>query len=120
MLFRWFVGLAIEDAVWNHSVFSKNRDRLIEHEDITELFNAAAADVKAALEALDSVGTVLVNATSASATTTMYSVSFVPWMGASQVHITHSHVAPSLKSPFLTNVFGWVHRGTWRTTAACR
>jgi transposase len=40
MLFRWFVGLAIEDTVWNHSVFSKNRDRLIEHEAVTELFNA--------------------------------------------------------------------------------
>lgn len=40
LLFRWFVGLAIEDAVWNHSVFSKNRDRLIEHDAATELFNA--------------------------------------------------------------------------------
>jgi transposase len=40
LLFRWFVGLAIEDVVWNHSVFSKNRDRLIEHDVITELFNA--------------------------------------------------------------------------------
>jgi transposase len=40
LLFRWFVGLAIEDAVWNHSVFSKNRDRLIEHDLVTEMFNA--------------------------------------------------------------------------------
>jgi transposase len=39
LLFRWFVGLAIEDAVWNHSVFSKNRDRLIEHDVVIELFN---------------------------------------------------------------------------------
>jgi hypothetical protein len=31
MLFRWFVGLVIDDAVWAHSVFSKNRDRLLEH-----------------------------------------------------------------------------------------
>lgn len=31
LLFRWFVGLAIDDAVWDHSVFSKNRDRLLEH-----------------------------------------------------------------------------------------
>jgi transposase len=38
LLFRWFVGLAIDDAVWNHSVFSKNRDRLIEHDAVTELF----------------------------------------------------------------------------------
>ena len=35
LLFRWFVGLAIEDTVWNHSVFSKNRDRLIEHDAVT-------------------------------------------------------------------------------------
>lgn len=40
LLFRWFVGLAIEDTVRNHSVFSKNRDRLIEHDAVTELFNA--------------------------------------------------------------------------------
>jgi transposase len=39
LLFRWFVGLAIEDSVWNHSVFSKNRDRLIEHDAVIELFN---------------------------------------------------------------------------------
>lgn len=32
LLFRWFVGLSIDDAVWNHSTFSKNRDRLLEHE----------------------------------------------------------------------------------------
>jgi len=38
LLFRWFVGLAIDDAVWDHSVFSKNRDRLIEHEAIERFF----------------------------------------------------------------------------------
>ena len=30
LLFRWFVGLSIDDAVWDPSVFSKNRDRLLE------------------------------------------------------------------------------------------
>lgn len=30
LLFRWFVGLGIDDAVWDHSTFSKNRDRLLE------------------------------------------------------------------------------------------
>ena len=30
LLFRWFVGLSMDDAVWNHSTFSKNRDRLID------------------------------------------------------------------------------------------
>ncbi|WP_027820875.1 IS5 family transposase [Paraburkholderia bannensis] len=39
LLFRWFVGLSIEDAVWNHSVFSKNRDRLLEFDVVTDLFN---------------------------------------------------------------------------------
>src|ERR1051325_7706658 len=29
LLFRWFVGLGIADAVWEHSTFSKNRDRLL-------------------------------------------------------------------------------------------
>src|SRR6266487_4410106 len=30
LLFRWFVGLSIDDHVWDASVFSKNRDRLLE------------------------------------------------------------------------------------------
>jgi len=29
LLFRWFVGLGIEDPVWDHSTFSKNPDRLL-------------------------------------------------------------------------------------------
>ena len=29
LLFRWFVGLGIDDKVWNHAVFSKNRDRFL-------------------------------------------------------------------------------------------
>ena len=32
LLFRWFVGLGMDDAVWDHSTFSKNRDRLLEGE----------------------------------------------------------------------------------------
>lgn len=30
ILFRWFIGLHLDESVWNHSTFSKNRDRLIE------------------------------------------------------------------------------------------
>ena len=30
LLFRWFVGLSIDDGVWDASTFSKNRDRLLE------------------------------------------------------------------------------------------
>jgi transposase len=32
LLFRWFVGLEMDDAVWDATVFSKNRERLIEAE----------------------------------------------------------------------------------------
>jgi transposase len=40
LLFRWFVGLGIDDVVWDHSSFSKNRDRLLEG-DIAAKFLAA-------------------------------------------------------------------------------
>jgi len=30
LLFRWFVGLSVDDRIWDHSTFTKNRDRLIE------------------------------------------------------------------------------------------
>src|SRR5690348_18479749 len=30
LLFRWFVGLGIEDAVWDATTFTKNRDRLLD------------------------------------------------------------------------------------------
>src|SRR4051795_8406900 len=32
LLFRWFVGLGVDDAVWDVTVFTKNRDRLLEGE----------------------------------------------------------------------------------------
>lgn len=39
LLFRWFIGLSIEDAVWDHSTFSNNRDRLLDHEVVPALFS---------------------------------------------------------------------------------
>jgi len=39
LLFRWFVGLGMDDAVWNHAVFSKNRDRLL-NADVAQRFFA--------------------------------------------------------------------------------
>ena len=30
LLFRWFVGLGVDDPAWDHSTFSKNRDRLLD------------------------------------------------------------------------------------------
>lgn len=43
LLYRWFVGLTIDDTVWNHSVFSINRDRLLEHNVVGELFEEVVA-----------------------------------------------------------------------------
>jgi transposase len=40
LLFRWFVGLSMDDAVWDPTVFSKNRDRLLDG-DIARKFLAA-------------------------------------------------------------------------------
>jgi transposase len=40
LLFRWFVGLGIDDPVWDHSTFSKNRDRLLDGEIAAKFLNA--------------------------------------------------------------------------------
>jgi transposase len=32
LLFRWFVGLSMDDAVWDATTFTKNRDRLLQGE----------------------------------------------------------------------------------------
>jgi transposase len=37
LLFRWFVGMEMDEVVWNHAVFSKNRERLL-NEEIAEGF----------------------------------------------------------------------------------
>jgi transposase len=39
ILFRWFVGFSMDDPVWDHSTFTKNRDRLLAGE-IAHLFFA--------------------------------------------------------------------------------
>jgi transposase len=43
LLFRWFVGLGIDDPAWDHSTFSKNRDRLLEGAVASCLLNAILA-----------------------------------------------------------------------------
>ena len=40
LLFRWFVGLGVDDPVWDHSTFSTNRDRLLDG-DVAAKFLAA-------------------------------------------------------------------------------
>jgi transposase len=32
LLFRWFVGMEMDEVVWNHAVYSKNRERLLNEE----------------------------------------------------------------------------------------
>ena len=46
LLFRWFVGLGMDDAVWNHAVFSKNRDRLLTSEVAQQFFAAVNRQAK--------------------------------------------------------------------------
>src|SRR5450631_3134791 len=46
LLFRWFVGLGMDDAVWNHAVFSKNRDRLLNSEVAQQFFAAVNRQAK--------------------------------------------------------------------------
>jgi transposase len=43
LLFRWFVGLGVDDAAWDHSSFSKNRDRLLAAEIAGKFLRAVLA-----------------------------------------------------------------------------
>ena len=47
LLFRWFIGLSMDDPVWDHSTFSKNRDRLLESDIARGLFEAILAQAEA-------------------------------------------------------------------------
>ena len=40
LMFRWFIGLGMDESVWNHSTFSKNRDRLMQSNIDKYLFDA--------------------------------------------------------------------------------
>lgn len=48
LLFRWFVGLEMDDPVWDASVFSKNRERLIEAEVSQQFLLAVVEQARAA------------------------------------------------------------------------
>lgn len=47
VLYRWFVGLGMDDPVWDATTFTKNRDRLLEG----DIANAFFAEVLAAIRA---------------------------------------------------------------------
>jgi transposase len=44
MLFRWFVGLNMDEEVWHATVYSKNRDRLLEADVAREFFRLVKAE----------------------------------------------------------------------------
>ena len=46
LLFRWFVGLGVDDPVWDVTVFTKNRDRLLEGEIAAKFLRAVLAQPK--------------------------------------------------------------------------
>ena len=45
-LFRWFIGLSIDDAVWDVTVFTKNRDRLLKGDVAEAFFGAVLAQAR--------------------------------------------------------------------------
>src|SRR5881392_4358927 len=46
LLFRWFVGMEMDEEVWNHAVFSKNRERLLNQDVARSFFNKVLGQVK--------------------------------------------------------------------------
>ena len=48
LLFRWFVGLSMDDQVWTPTVFSKNRDRLLDGDIAQAFFLEVRAEAQAA------------------------------------------------------------------------
>ena len=48
VLFRWFVGLGMDDPIWSPTTFSKNRDRLLESDIAAAFFDAVVGQAKTA------------------------------------------------------------------------
>ena len=46
LLFRWFVGLGVDEPAWDHSSFTKNRDRLLQGEIAAKFLAAVVAQPK--------------------------------------------------------------------------
>jgi IS5 family transposase len=46
LLFRWFVGLNLDEEVWDVTVFTKNRDRLLEADVAKEFFGLVVAEAQ--------------------------------------------------------------------------
>jgi transposase len=48
LMFRWFVGLGIDDRVWDPTTFTKNRDRLLEHDIARRFFEEVLSQARTA------------------------------------------------------------------------
>jgi transposase len=48
ILFRWFIGLSLDEPMWSPTTFSKNRDRLLEGDIAAAFFDAVRAQAEAA------------------------------------------------------------------------
>jgi transposase len=48
LLFRWFLDIGIEDASFDHSTFSQNRERLLQHDVARQFFMAVMSQAQAA------------------------------------------------------------------------
>jgi transposase len=48
VLFRWFIGLNLDDPIWSHSTFSKNRERLLAGDIAGAFFDAVLGQARAA------------------------------------------------------------------------
>lgn len=46
LLFRWFVGLSMNEGIWNHAVFSKNRERLLTGDIANEFFGVVVEQAR--------------------------------------------------------------------------
>lgn len=47
ILFRWFVGLSLDEPIWSPTTFSKNRDRLLQADVASAFFDAVRAQAEA-------------------------------------------------------------------------
>lgn len=48
ILFRWFIGLSLDEPIWSPTTFSKNRDRLLQADVASAFFDAVVDQARAA------------------------------------------------------------------------
>jgi len=48
LLYRWFIGLSLDDRIWSPTTFSKNRERLLAHDVAAAFFDAVVTEARTA------------------------------------------------------------------------